>query len=149
MQNTLKDELVDALQLERRGFIAVESVLLGLEYAQHEIMTQQDTVPKEVHDFNNDIILQTLLVDTNMTQLTEEQKIQLVDSCLTHVRSNVIIDKIMTFRYSNGTKMVDVHQYHHCTALPIVQSLAIQRFIIATVYLSSRPVLSVLFVSLK
>ena len=142
--------MVELLQLDQRGFIAIEEVLLGLEYAQREIMTLQETVPKMAHDLNNDIILQILLVNTNTVQFAENQRLEIAERCLNHVQSNVIIDKIMTFRYANGTKMVDVHQYHRCNlAVSSVQSLAVRSFTIATLYLSSRPVLSVLFASLK
>ena len=150
MQHTLQEDLISCLQLEQRGVVAIESVLLGMEFAQQETMALQDTVPSGVHDFDNDIVLQTLLVSTNNIQFTDTQYTEIADRCLTHVRSDAIISKITTFRYANGTKMVDVHQYHACNfSLPSIQSLAVRSFTVATLYLSSRPVLSVLFAALK
>ena len=150
MENTLQANLIDALQLQQRAFDAVESALIGLEFAQRELIALQDTVPSTVHDLNNDVILQTLLVSTNAMQFNNEQYVEIAGRCLDHVRTGVIISKITTFRYRDGSKLVDVHQYHSCNLpLPSVQSLAVRSFTVATLYLSSRPMLSVIFASLK
>ena len=146
MSNTLSRELETVLQLDNWGLVAPDITVLGFEFAQNEIQQLQESVPTDVFSLeNNTSILQLLTKPNDITVYTDAQYIDIMQQCYRLIQAQTIASKISTFPYADGSKMVDIQQYHECNFAITGCVRTVSAFAIATLYISGTPKVSVLF----
>ena len=142
MQNILKPEFVNLLQLDVLGFANPEGALLAFEAVQTELCMGTGFAPHETYNMGQHIIQ---YVSVNGSPAVNEQtSIQLYNGLLTHVAQNRIPDSVLNFNYRSGHRMVESSTFENCNIS--AGSLTIPCYTHAALYLGSHLALSVLFV---
>ena len=141
MQNVLKTELVNMLELEERGFQYPESVLLAFEAAQNELCLDTGFQPCVAFNLGQHY-LQTVVIDGSPV-IDNNQATNIKNSLLEHMAQNRIPGRIVTFNYRSGYKMVETSTFEHCNL--VVGNSTVPCFSSAALYLDNHVVLTVLF----
>ena len=141
MQNILKPELVNLLQLDVLGFEQPEGALLALEAVQHELCLDTGFAPGPVFSFGQHI-LQCVTLDQQL-QINNEQSIQLYNALLNHLAQNTVPDRVLNFNYRSGHKMVESCTFEHCNISS--GGVTVPCYSNAALYLGPHLALSVLF----
>jgi len=136
----LKPELVNLLQLDVLGFDNPEDPLLAFNTAQNE-MCPTGFAPSETFEVNLNI-LQCITANA-LPQISDNQGTQIVDALLNHLVQNRIPDRIITFNYRSGHKMLEAKQFSNCNLS--VANCTVISFSHAALYLGSHLAISVLF----
>ena len=139
--NQLKIELVHALNLERHGYSHPEAVYFALEQAQAEICHATHSSPGATFSVGSNM-LQSLVINQNEMDLTNHSE-HIMNSLLRYSDSEVHPDRIVHFNFGSGDKMVETYTFKNCNI--DCGSISISCFAIATLYLDSHPILSVVF----
>ena len=141
MENVLKPELVNMLDLESLGFQYPDNILLALEAAQNELCL--DTGFKPCVAFNmGQHLLQTVVIDNN--PIINNNQAELVKNALLgHMALNRIPGRIVTFNYRSGHRMVETSTFEHCNIS--IGNCVIPCFSSAALYLDNHLALTILF----
>ena len=140
----LKPEFVDLLQLNVLGFDNPEDPLLAFTNAQNELC-QPGFSPSETFEVNLNI-LQCITRDAS-NPITDNQSIQIVNTLLNHLATNRIPDRVVTFNYRSGHKMVEANTFVDCNI--VTANCTVFSFTHAALYLGSHLAISVLFARLN
>ena len=144
--NPLKPELVSALNLEQHGYTHPEAVLIALESAQHELCQPFNLAPDDVFSIGANILQILSSVQDNVV-LTNNDSNTIYNSLLQYVESGVHPDRIAHFNFGSGDKMVGISTFDNLAMQ--FDRISVPRFSIATLFLESHPILSVVFAHLK
>ena len=140
----LKPEFVDLLQLDVLGFDNPEDALHAFSNAQNELC-QPGFSPNETFEVNLNI-LQCITRDAS-PQINDNQSTQIVNALLNHLASNRIPDRVVTFNYRSGHKMVESNTFIDCDL--VVANCTVLSFTHAALCLGSHLAISVLFARLN
>ena len=140
--NPLKPELVTALNLESHGYSHPEAVLLALESAQHELCQEFGLTPDAIFSLEDNILQILSRPQTNIVMSVQDSNL-ILNNLLQYVNTGVHPDRIVHFNFSSGDKMVGISTYANLS----IQhgSFNIPCFSLATLYLDTHPILSVVF----
>ena len=141
MQNILKPEFVNLLQLDVLGFDNPEGALLAFEAIQTELCIGTGFAPHETFNMSHHI-LQCVTVNGSPA-VNEQNSIQLYESLLTHVAQNRVPDRVLNFNYRSGHKMIESSTFENCNIS--AGTLTVPCYTHAALYLGSHLALSVLF----
>ena len=141
MQNVLKPEFVNLLQLDVLGFTNPEGALLAFEAVQTELCMGTGFAPHETFNMSQHI-LQCVTINGSPS-VNEQQSIQLYNGLLAHVAQNKVPDSVLNFNYRTGHKMVESSTFENCNIT--TGGLSIPCYTHAALYLGSHLALSVLF----
>ena len=141
MQNVLKTELVNMLELEALGFQYPEVIILALEAAQNELCLDTGFEPCVVFNMGQ-YLLQTVVINNNPI-INNNQADLVKNALLAHMAQNRIPGRIVTFNYRSGDRMVETSTFEHCNLN--VGSCTVPCFSSATLYLDNHSVLTILF----
>ena len=100
----LKPEFVDLLQLDVLGFDNPEDALHAFSNAQNELC-QPGYSPNETFEVNLNIL--QCITKENSLQINNNKGTQIVNALLNHLATNRIPDRVVTFNYRSGHKMVE------------------------------------------
>ena len=141
MQNVLKTELVNMLELESLGFQYPESILIALEAAQNELCLDTGFEPCEVFNLGQ-YILQTVVINNNpIVNINQADLVKI--ALLEHMAQNRIPGRIVTFNYRSGNRMVETSSFEHCNIN--IGSCTVPCFSSAALFLDNHLVLTILF----
>ena len=141
IQHNLKPELVSLLQLDTLGFDDPESALLAFGAAQGELCKGTSFVPCEVFAIGFHI-LQCVKINTEPI-INETNGIAIKSALLEYMAQGKLPERVVTFNYRSGHKMVESCSYEDCNVA--VDGRSIPCFTHATLYLGNAQALSVLF----
>jgi len=141
MQNVLKPELVNMLELESLGFQYPESIILAFEAAQNELILDTGFEPCMTFDLGS-YFLQTVTID-NAPTLNNNQAQNVKNALLQYMAQNRIPSRIVTFNYRSGFRMVETSTFEHCNIN--LDDCTIPCFSSAALFLDNHLVLTVLF----
>ena len=141
MQNILKPEFVNLLQLDVLGFDNPEGALLAFEAIQTELCMGTGFAPHETLNMGQHI-LQCVTIDGSPA-VNEQNGIQLYNSLLTHVAQNRVPDRVLNFNYRSGHRMIESSTFENCNVT--AGNLTVPCYTHAALYLGSHLALSVLF----
>lgn len=139
--NQLKTELVQGLNLEYHGYSHPEAVYFALEIAQAEICNDTHSSPGTTFSIGSNM-LQCLTVNQAEIDLSSHNE-NIMNSLLQHSNSGIHPDGIVHFNFGSGDKMVEISTFKNCNI--VCGLFSISSFAIATLYLDTRPLLSVVF----
>lgn len=136
----LRPEFVNMLQLDVLGFSNNEDPIIAFTTAQNELCPPGFS-PNEVYEINLNI-LQCITRDAS-PQINDNQGNLIVNALLNHLATNRIPDRIITFNYRSGHKMVEANTFFGCDI--VVANCTVLDFAHAALYLGEHLAISVLF----
>ena len=148
MQDELKTELVDLLDLPTLGFHYPDAVLIPLEIVQSELCSNSEFVPDSVFKIDN-ATFQLLVKPNESVVFSENEKSMFNNICSNYIRAqNYSIDKMILFHNVDGTKLVECKSYYACELDFFINNVPhrVSCFTQAAIHTQNTPIATVYFV---